>query len=169
MVLCYSLRPNIPAIFSIKPTCMKHVQLPLLCSQPANSLKLDQQLFFIFFLYMSVVGELHYATITRPDIAYAVNIVCQYMEHPLEAHWVAVKRILRYLQGTLGHVLLFSLHSPQVVHSLKVYSDADWASVLMTEEAPHVLPSFFRTISSLDGQRNSLWWLDPTQSQNTGA
>lgn len=69
------------------------------------------------FLYRSVVGALQYATITRPDIAYAVNKVYQYMAFSLEAHWVAVKRILRYLNGTLGHGLHLSPHSPQAIPS----------------------------------------------------
>ncbi|CAJ2661706.1 unnamed protein product [Trifolium pratense] len=79
-------------------------------------------------LYRSTVGALQYATLTRPDIAYSVNKVCQFMAHPLESHWKAVKRILRYLKGTLNHGLLLqpSLSSPPF--SLRAYSDADWAT-----------------------------------------
>ncbi|MCH95853.1 retrovirus-related Pol polyprotein from transposon TNT 1-94 [Trifolium medium] len=79
-------------------------------------------------LYRSVVGSLQYATITRPEIAYAVNKVCQFMSNPLESHWSAVKRILRYLKGTLHMGLMLSpidIHRPA---SLNVYCDADWAS-----------------------------------------
>ncbi|CAN1187706.1 Retrovirus-related Pol polyprotein from transposon RE1, partial [Linum perenne] len=46
-------------------------------------------------LYRQTVGALQYATITRPDITYAVNRVCQYMHSPTIQHWQAVKRILR--------------------------------------------------------------------------
>ncbi|RVW87716.1 Retrovirus-related Pol polyprotein from transposon TNT 1-94 [Vitis vinifera] len=56
-------------------------------------------------LYRSTVGALQYATITRPDISYSVNRVCQFMQAPLTAHWKAVKRILRYLASTLHHGL----------------------------------------------------------------
>lgn len=56
-------------------------------------------------LYRSIVGGLQYATLTRPEIAYSVNKVCQFMSHPLETHWKAVKRILRYLKGTLSYGL----------------------------------------------------------------
>ena len=49
------------------------------------------------FMYRSVVGALQYATITGPDIAYAMNRVAQFMHSPLETHWKAVKRILKYL------------------------------------------------------------------------
>jgi hypothetical protein len=47
--------------------------------------------------YQSVVGGLQYLSLTRPDISFSVNRVCQYMSSPTTTHWVAVKRILRYL------------------------------------------------------------------------
>lgn len=53
-------------------------------------------------LYRSIVGALQYATITRPEITYSVNKVCQFMHALLESHWQAVKRILRYLAGSLN-------------------------------------------------------------------
>ncbi|MCI21526.1 retrovirus-related pol polyprotein from transposon TNT 1-94 [Trifolium medium] len=79
-------------------------------------------------LYRSVVGSLQYATISRPKISFAVNKVCQFMSAPLESHWVAVKRILRYLKGT-SHLGL-KLFPTKINHplSLKVFCDADWAS-----------------------------------------
>lgn len=52
-------------------------------------------------LYKSVVGALQYATITS-----SVSKVCQFLAQPLEEHWKAVKRILRYLQGTASYGLL---------------------------------------------------------------
>lgn len=48
-------------------------------------------------IYMSIVGALQYATITKPEITYSVNRVCQFMQTPLESRRRAVKRILRYL------------------------------------------------------------------------
>jgi histone deacetylase 1/2 len=79
------------------------------------------------FMYRSVVGALQYATLTRPEISYSVNKVCQFMSHPLDSHWVAVKRILRYLKGTLQQGLL-SPATPTKVPSLHAFCDADWAS-----------------------------------------
>src|ERR1044072_5154445 len=68
------------------------------------------------------------ATITRPEISYCVNKVCQFMAQPQEEHWKAVKRILIYLKGTITHGLHikpFSLTQPL---SLVAYCDVDWAS-----------------------------------------
>ncbi|KAG8482737.1 hypothetical protein CXB51_024348 [Gossypium anomalum] len=57
--------------------------------------------------YRSLAGALQYVVLTRPDIAYAVNRVCQFMHAPTKVHMVALKRILRYLRGTLSHGLVF--------------------------------------------------------------
>ena len=74
----------------------------------------------------NAVGSLVYAMIgTRADIAFAVGVVSQYMANPGPQHWVAVKRILRYLKGTLDDVLRYggSYSNLQVVG----YCDADYA------------------------------------------
>ncbi|GJW49721.1 putative RNA-directed DNA polymerase [Tanacetum coccineum] len=52
---------------------------------------------------IDVVGALQYVTLSRPDIAFAVNKVCQYMHALTEYHWSAFKRILRHLHGTVDH------------------------------------------------------------------
>jgi hypothetical protein len=47
--------------------------------------------------YRSIVGCLQYLTMTRPDLSFAVNKVCQFLHVPRCSHWSAVKRILRYV------------------------------------------------------------------------
>ena len=51
--------------------------------------------------YLSAIGALMYlANCTRPDIAFAVNLLARYSAAPTRRHWVGVKTVLRYLQGT---------------------------------------------------------------------
>ncbi|XP_052477244.1 secreted RxLR effector protein 161-like [Gossypium raimondii] len=75
-------------------------------------------------LYQSTVGMLQYLCITRPELSFCVNKLSQYMNCPSETHWRAVKRVLRYLIGTIDHGLFFTKGNVEVVG----YSDADWAS-----------------------------------------
>jgi histone deacetylase 1/2 len=74
--------------------------------------------------YRSIAGALQYLTLMRPDVAYAVNQACLYMHAPRDTHWTLVKRILRYLQGTLDHGISITASSPS---QLTAYSDVDWA------------------------------------------
>uniref|UniRef100_A0A2N9IWM2 Integrase catalytic domain-containing protein n=1 Tax=Fagus sylvatica TaxID=28930 RepID=A0A2N9IWM2_FAGSY len=75
-------------------------------------------------LYRQLVGSLIYLTVTRPDLAYAVHLVSQFMSAPRSTHYAAVLRILRYIKGTLFHGLHFSAQSSL---ELRAYADADWA------------------------------------------
>ena len=56
----------------------------------------------------SMVGGLRYLVHTRPDISYAVGVVSRYMERPTIMHQNAVKRILRYIKGTLQFGLVYT-------------------------------------------------------------
>ncbi|CAL9007551.1 unnamed protein product [Prunus brigantina] len=82
-------------------------------------------------LYRSLVGALQYLTFTRPDLSYSVNTVCQYMTTPTEAHFDLVKRILRYIQGTIQ----YGIHFTTGPWHLQAYSDADWAGDLNTRRS----------------------------------
>ena len=76
-------------------------------------------------LYQQAIGCLTYAAITtRPDIAAAVGILSQYMSAPSYDHWSGVKRVLRYIKGTLQHGIIFSTNN---TNDLIGHSDADWA------------------------------------------
>lgn len=75
--------------------------------------------------FKSVVGGLRYLVHTRPDIAYSVGIVSRFMERPTLLHQSAVKRILRYVQGTLDFGLTYVQDSANKV--LIGYSDSDLA------------------------------------------
>ena len=74
--------------------------------------------------YRRLVGKLNYLIVTRPDIAYSVCVVSQYMSFPTIDHWMAVEQILCYLKGALGRGILYSNHGHNI---LECFTDADWA------------------------------------------
>ena len=61
--------------------------------------------------YRNAVGSLIYLTNTRPDITHAVNTAARYMSNPGPKHWQLVKRIFRYLSGTVHLRLTYSQHN----------------------------------------------------------
>lgn len=73
--------------------------------------------------YKQLVGALQYLTLTRLDISFTVNQLCQFMHNPSTVHQTAAKRVLWYLKGSLNHGLLFT-KEPLTLNS---YSDSDWA------------------------------------------
>jgi hypothetical protein len=74
--------------------------------------------------YKSIVGALQYLTLTRPDMSFVVNKACQFLHAPTMVHWMAVKRILRYVHGTLKLGLIIS---PDKSTLVSVFSYVDWA------------------------------------------
>jgi hypothetical protein len=74
--------------------------------------------------YRSLIGALRYLQHTRPDFAFAVGYLSRFMEAPREDHLIAVKRVIRYMEGTQGHGLHYTKHdlgTPKLIG----YSDAD--------------------------------------------
>nr|GFC90615.1 retrotransposon protein, putative, Ty1-copia subclass [Tanacetum cinerariifolium] len=58
--------------------------------------------------YASAVGSIMYAVrYTRPDVAFAQNLVSQYQQNPGKLQWVAVKHILKYLKNTRDMFLVY--------------------------------------------------------------
>ena len=74
--------------------------------------------------YRSIVGALQYLTLTRPHLSFSVNKVCQFLHSPTTVHREVVKRILRYVKGTIGLGLRFKKSNSMLVSA---FSDADWA------------------------------------------
>lgn len=73
--------------------------------------------------YRSIIGSLHYLSITRPDVAFAVNKLSQHMQAPSVIHMQALKRVLRYLKQTIAH----GLHLTRTKNlSLTAFCNADW-------------------------------------------
>ena len=75
-------------------------------------------------LYRSIVGSLLYATITWPDIPYAVGVLSQFIHEPTNIHLNACGKVLRYLKGTLKNGLVYSYNDGL---TLKSFCDANWA------------------------------------------
>ncbi|GJX11728.1 ribonuclease H-like domain-containing protein [Tanacetum coccineum] len=88
--------------------------------------------YFLAFCCSSLQGGLQYLTFTRPDLSYAVQQVCLYMHDPREPHFAALKRIMRYVQGTLE--LGLQLYASTTT-SLVGYTDADWAGCPSTRRS----------------------------------
>uniref|UniRef100_A0A3Q7GIG1 Reverse transcriptase Ty1/copia-type domain-containing protein n=1 Tax=Solanum lycopersicum TaxID=4081 RepID=A0A3Q7GIG1_SOLLC len=74
--------------------------------------------------FHSLIGALQYLAITRPDIQFVVNRVAQHMHQPSEHDYHCLKRILRYICGSLGHGLLIRPGDLE----LRGFSDSDWAN-----------------------------------------
>lgn len=59
-------------------------------------------------LYASVIESLMYAQVcTRLDIAFSVSLLGRYQSNPGQAHWIATKKVLRYLQRTKDYKLVY--------------------------------------------------------------
>ncbi|XP_019196060.1 PREDICTED: uncharacterized protein LOC109189894 [Ipomoea nil] len=74
--------------------------------------------------YRRIVGALQYLTITRPDLSYSVNRLCQFMHAPSDDHWSLAKRVLRYIKGTFNFGLRIA---PSTSTTIQAFSDSDWA------------------------------------------
>jgi hypothetical protein len=82
--------------------------------------------------YRGIVGALQYLTITRPDLSYSVNYVSQFMHSPTIMHLKMVRRILRYVKGTIDVGLHFTSNTTL---DLFAFSDADWAGCPTTRRS----------------------------------
>ena len=78
--------------------------------------------------YQRLVGRLMYLAYTRPDLAYALSIVSQFMHNSGEQHMNAVMHILRYLKSALGKGILLTKNVD--CQSVDAYSDVDWAGAI---------------------------------------
>jgi hypothetical protein len=87
------------------------------------------------------VGSICYLTHTRSDLAFSIGYVSQFMQRPTTDHQQAVKRIIRYVAGTLDHGLYYS-RCPGEAHLVR-YSDNDHAGDIDTNKSTSGILFFF--------------------------
>jgi hypothetical protein len=94
----------------------------------AENLTPDEATFMASIPYANAIGSLQYlVTCTRPDLAFSVSHLAQFMAKPGPIHWMALKRIFCYLQYTSSWGLTYHCFSPGSAHLLNGWTDADWA------------------------------------------
>ncbi|KAK2447699.1 hypothetical protein QL285_007031 [Trifolium repens] len=77
-------------------------------------------------MFRQLVGSLRYLCQSIPDISYAVGYISRFMSKPLKSHFLAAKRILRYINGTVHYGVIFPYSSNKETLELVGFSDADW-------------------------------------------
>ncbi|KAJ1703741.1 hypothetical protein LUZ63_003520 [Rhynchospora breviuscula] len=82
--------------------------------------------------YRRLIGRLIYLTITRPDLCYSVHILAQFMHAPLDVHYDAAIRVMRYLKGNPGQGILLRADSNLTLYG---YCDSDWATCPLTRRS----------------------------------
>ena len=90
--------------------------------------------------YRSMIGSLMYLTASRPDILFAVCMCARYQAKPTKKHLEAVKRVFRYLHGTINMGLWYPKDTGM---SLTAYADADHAGCQDTRRSTSGGAQFF--------------------------
>ena len=109
--------PKWSSMAECKP-CVTQMEERLKLTKFSTAVKVDAT------LYRSIIGGPRYLVHMRPDIAFTVGYVKRFMEDPREDHWAAVKRLLRYIKGTVDQGIIFPNTSGSRLQ-LTVFSDAD--------------------------------------------
>ncbi|XP_050877810.1 secreted RxLR effector protein 161 [Lathyrus oleraceus] len=76
--------------------------------------------------FKKIVGSLRYVCNSLPDIGFSVGLVSKYLNEPKVSHMKAVRRILRYLKGSINYEILFQRDSERKEASVTFYLDAYW-------------------------------------------
>ena len=94
--------------------------------------------------YRSLIGSLRYLTNTRPDLMLSVGITSRFMEEPRYSHWKALKRILRYVKGSISFRLMFTKSDN---YRLTGYLDSDWCGDMDDQKSTTVYVFFMGNTS----------------------
>ena len=110
-------------------------------------------------LYRSLVGSLFYiAKQTRPDMVWIVNVLSRFIDKPANSHWLARKRVLRYLQGT-NHSNSCTQETVTTIWLVKVMQTG--VEIMVTEDQPLVISSNWDSVGEQSAckPRSSRQWL----------
>ena len=110
------------------------------------------------------MGKLIYLAHTRPDLAYAVSVVSQFMHDPRMRHLQAVERILQYLKATPGRGLLFKKGRKL---TLEAYTDADYAGSVSDRRSTSGYCTFCVVILLHGEAKSKMLWPDLVLKQNS--
>lgn len=83
-------------------------------------------------MYYKLIGKLIFLTITRPDIAFSLNRLSNYMASPQQGHLDATKHLLQYLQCSVNMEILYYVDSPIKISG---FTNADWGSYTNTRRS----------------------------------
>ncbi|XP_019175888.1 PREDICTED: uncharacterized protein LOC109171277 [Ipomoea nil] len=114
--------------------------------------------------YRSLDRALQYLTVTRPDLSFAVNQLCQHMHAPITSHWEQLKHVLRYVKGTIGFVLHIRKSMSKEIHA---FSDSDWVGSPEDRKSTSSFAVFWGLILYLGSVRSKELLLGLPLRQNT--
>ncbi|GJU04053.1 retrovirus-related pol polyprotein from transposon TNT 1-94 [Tanacetum coccineum] len=144
----YGLKQAPRACSSVKTLMVPPNNLrPDLTGKPVNEI-----------LYRGMIGSLVYLSATRTDIQFSTCLYARYQASLKESHLIAVKRIFKYLKGTLSLGLWYPKCSGLI---LKDTQTQTMLVVIWTEKAPRVLIKFLKVNWFVGVIRNSSQWLCP--------
>lgn len=83
-------------------------------------------------VYRQLIGKLNFLVHTRPDLAFAVQLLSQFNQQPCQAHYDAAIHVLKYIKGSLHQGLLFNKTQD---FKLEAFCDSDWAACPLTRRS----------------------------------
>ncbi|XP_021321249.1 uncharacterized protein LOC110437213 [Sorghum bicolor] len=119
--------------------------------------------------YRSVIGSLRYLVNTKPDIAFVVGLVSRFMESPNSEHWAVVKRIVRYVSGTIDYGCKFTKEVEGGLNLLG-YRDSDHGGDLIKRRSTNGLTFFLgRNLVTWSSQKQKVVTLSTCEAEYVAA